>query len=645
MPSEKKKKILFQSDSALAKTGFGRNSKAILSYLYKTGKYDIVHYCGGVNYSNPDLARTPWKSVGCLPDDQKQIERLNRDPNLARMAAYGSELIDKVVKDEKPDVYIAVQDIWGVDFAVNKPWFDKINSIIWTTLDSLPILPSAIEKASKIKHYWIWSDFATQVLNEMGHKHVRTVHGAIDDTNFIRLSDEKRANLRKEMNIPADAFITGFVFRNQLRKSVPNLLEGYQMWKKKNNIKNSYLLLHTHFKEGWNIHKLADEYGVDKREILTTYICKKCANYEVKAHIGEEQECRSCGDKKGLITTGVSCGVTEEQLNEVYNLMDVYCHPFTSGGQEIPIQEAKLTELITLVTNYSCGEEMCMPEAASLTLDWSEYREHGTEFRKASTKPYSIAKQLGKVYNMKPKERKKLGKKAREWTVKNFSVTSVGKFIEEYLDSLPDHSYNFEEVKKQLKNPDAQIPNIEDDSKWILTMYHEILKMKQVNEEDDGYKYWMSAIAKGMSRQEIENYFRDVAKNDNKKITKDVSFEDQLDKDDKGKRLLYVMPESIGDVFMSTSLFRSIKELYPEFNLYVATKPENFDILQGNKEVHKVIPWMSEMENQLWLEGHGKHKGYFEIAFLPFVNTQRILTYLHNGKDKIAYSDLAYAPN
>jgi hypothetical protein len=323
--------------------------------------------------------------------------------------------------------------------------------------------------------------------------------------------------------------------------------------------------------------------------------------------------------------------------------MDVYCHPFTSGGQEIPIQEAKLTELITLVTNYSCGEEMCRPEAGSLTLDWSEYREHGTEFRKASTKPYSIAKQLHRVYKMKPKERKKLGKRAREWTSENFSVASVGKFIEDYIDSLPDHSYDFKEVRKELKNPDAQISDIKDDSKWILSMYHEILKMKQVNEEDEGYKYWMSAISKGMSRQEIENYFRDVAKNDNKKISKDVSFEDQLDKDDKDKRLLYVMPESIGDVFMSTSLFRSIKELYPELNLYVATKPENFEILQGNEHVHKVIPWKSEMENQLWLEGHGKHKGYFEIAFLPFINTQRVLTYLHNGKDKVAYRDLAYA--
>ena len=35
------KKLLFQTDSSLAKTGFGRNAKALLSYLYKTKKYDI----------------------------------------------------------------------------------------------------------------------------------------------------------------------------------------------------------------------------------------------------------------------------------------------------------------------------------------------------------------------------------------------------------------------------------------------------------------------------------------------------------------------------------------------------------------------------------------------------------------------------
>ena len=119
----KKKKILFQSDYALAKTGFGRNSKALLSYLYRTGKYDIVHYCCGVQYSSEQLKRTPWKSIGSLPDNKEELDHLNRDPQQARMASYGSYYLEKVIRDEKPDVYIAVQDIWGIDLAVEHEWF------------------------------------------------------------------------------------------------------------------------------------------------------------------------------------------------------------------------------------------------------------------------------------------------------------------------------------------------------------------------------------------------------------------------------------------------------------------------------------------------------------------------------------------
>ena len=97
------------------------------------------------------------------------------------------------------------------------------------------------------------------------------------------------------------------------------------------------------------------------------------------------------------------------------------------------------------------------------------------------------------------------------------------------------------------------------------------------------------------------------------------------------------MPESIGDIYMSTALFDNIKKQYPEYNLYVAVKPEYFDILKGNPSIHKVIQYISQMDQLLWLEGMGDHKGYFEIAFLPFIGTQRILDYIHNGKTKIQF--------
>ena len=632
----RKKKIVYQSDFSLAKTGFGRATKALLKYLYNTGKYEVVNYACGLQYSNPELKKTPWKSVGALPDNPQEIEQLNRDPNVARLASYGAHYLDRVIQEEKPDVYIAVQDIWGIDFAIEKKWFDKINSVLWTTLDSLPILPTAVEKAPKIKNYWIWSNFATKALHELGHNHVETMHGPIETESFFRLEDIKRKELRAKYNIPLDAFIIGFVFRNQLRKSVPNLLEGYALWKRSNpQIKNTFLLLHTHWSEGWNIHKLAKEYNIDLREILTTYICKNCGNYEIKPFHGQDVNCRFCGSEKSQTTTNVGIGVTEDQLNEVYNLMDVYCHPFTSGGQEIPIQEAKLTELITLVTNYSCGEEMCEDEAGSLDLEWTEYREHGTEFIKASTKPNSIAKQINKVYNMSPTKRREIGQKAREWTIQNYSVETIGKKIEAFIDSSPEVNYDFS-LKEEEKDQYAQVPNIENNSEWLTYLYHNILKMKHVDQNDDGHKYWMQEFSKGGKRQDIENYFRNVAAQENQK-NKKIEFEDLLDKDDKGKRVLYVMPESIGDIYMSTALFENIKKQYPEHNLYVSVKPEYFEILQGNPYIHKLLQYTPQMDQLLWLEGAGDHNGYFEIAFLPYGGTQRFLDYVHNGKTKIQF--------
>jgi len=556
------KKLLFQTDSSLAKTGFGRNAKALLSYLYKTKKYDIVQYCCGTDYSNPILKTTPWKSIGTLPDDVKERQRVSQDPGQARLASYGGYLIDKVIKEEKPDFYFGVQDIWGTEFAVGKPWFDKINSVIWTTLDSLPILPTAIANAPKIKNYWIWSSFATKALHEMGHKHVKTVHGCIESKHFFRLGDEERVALRKRNGIEEDAFIIGFVFRNQLRKSVPNLLEGYAKWKAENKPdKKTYLLLHTYWKEGWGIHKIATEYGISPEEILTTYVCKKCGGYQIKKYSGEDQNCSCCGNGKSQVTTNVGYGVRENQLNEIYNFMDVYCHPFTSGGQEIPIQEAKLTELITLVTNYSCGEESCEEGSESIILEWSEYREHQTEFKKASTYPHSIATGIDTVYRMTPSERSQKGKSSRQWALDNFSVEVIGKFFEDFIDNSEPSDYDFEKaessVGKERNFPNAIIPHIESDSEWVLTLYKEILGTdNHVN--DDGYKSWMKQLEHKIPRSQIVDYFRKVARSHNEKHFP-VKLEDLLDKDDKGKRIAYVMPESAVDVFLSTSLLKSIK--------------------------------------------------------------------------------------
>ena len=102
-------------------------------------------------------------------------------------------------------------------------------------------------------------------------------------------------------------------------------------------------------------------------------------------------------------------------------------------------------------------------------------------------------------------------------------------------------------------------------------------------------------------------------------------------------KILFVMPRSAGDVLCSTSLLRSIKELYPDCELHFATEKAYFDILKGNPYVDQVTEYQDYMRNIFHMEGIGERKGEYEIAYLPYLNSQSIMTYQHNNHTKIAY--------
>ncbi len=229
------------------------------------------------------------------------------------------------------------------------------------------------------------------------------------------------------------------------------------------------------------------------------------------------------------------------------------------------------------------------------------------------------------------------GRIARQWAIDYFSVEVIGKKFEEFIDNTECTNYKFEdkEDKSTIKknNPNAYIPRIENDSEWVLTLYRDILATEN-HVNDDGYKTWMESLSNKVPREQIEDYFRKVARDHNAKYfpEKKAAY---LKKYDEGKGRVYVMPESSVDVFISTSLLKSVKEKYPDYNLYFATKPEYFHILQGNPYIYKTIPYNEQFDSTLYLEGVGDNKGFFEIAFTPHITTQRVNNYIHNCKDLI----------
>ena len=128
-----------------------------------------------------------------------------------------------------------------------------------------------------------------------------------------------------------------------------------------------------------------------------------------------------------------------------------------------------------------------------------------------------------------------------------------------------------------------------------------------------------------------------IPKEEEKKEQQMLSIDDVLDDEGPSNRIAVVLPESAGDVLILNSLMENLKSLYPEKNIYVFTKPQFYQMIEDNPSVHKILAYQPNIENLLFLEGRSDHKGYFEMAFLPSIGTQKHLNYLHNGKDKTQF--------
>ena len=548
-------------------TGFGKNAKNLLLALHKDPQIEVVEAANGTTYGANLL--TPWKSYGTGLNDPNKIEAIKADPAKQRMNSYGGYTIDEIIEDCKPDVYLGIEDIWAFQAYETKPWWNKINKVLWTTLDSLPILDQALDMAPKCDKLLVWASFAEKEMKRLGFENVETLHGAVDYTHFKPLPNKNEIKKRYGLD---GHYIIGFVFKNQLRKSVPNLLEAFKIFKQQNPTISPKLLLHTDWGEkggnSWDIPRYLKEKEIAEDDVLSTYVCHGCDFYFMAPYQGEEKNCPMCKSEKTFKTKNSAKGVGEKELNEIYNCMDVYCHPFTSGGQELPVQEAKAAGLITLVTEYSCGTDSCYEHQGGIPLKWNEYREPSTQFIKASTCPHDMALKLQHVYRMSPEQKQEIIENGLNYVKTEFSIENTVRKLKDILFTL--------------KKPTPE-------------------KEKKENQ-------------------------------------KPSDFEDVLDKEPED-RILIVVPESAGDVFMTTSLLPSIKKTYPNKDIYFATKQEYTSILEGNPYIYKVLDYNASMENLPLMEGRLNHKGYFEICFLPHIGTQRHLDYLHQGNaDKIMFN-------
>jgi len=271
-------------------------------------------------------------------------------------------------------------------------------------------------------------------------------------------------------------------------------------------------------------------------------------------------------------------------------------------------------------------------------MKFTFYTEHGTQFLKSQPSAYELSKIFKKVYDLTPQKKRQMEIDSRKWAIENYAIEVNGKKIENFIDDLnilDDSSFEFTDISIKNYNPNAIIEDNLDNKIWVKSLYKLILDT-DTSDDDEGLRHWLQKLDEKAPKQQIENYFRSVATQEIQKANK-IELKDLFDEDKDLKRVLLIQPESIGDIFLVTSLFESIRSRYPrgKYKFYIATKPEYQNLIDGNPHIDKWIPYHQAMDSAILMEGGMGQKGVCDIVYHPYFPTQRLLSYMHNGEDKI----------
>lgn len=648
------KKVLYLSNYSKARTGFGRHAKSVLSELWKSG-YEVVEISCGKKYSDPELKSLPWKAYGTIPDNDQEIAPIQNNPQQIEAMFFGNWTIDRIIKNEKPDAIILVEDIWKIQWAFYKPWFNRIPTLIHTPVDSSPVLPLIKDNKAILKNLWVKADFAVNDLEGVGIRS-KSVPLLTDQSFFKPLSEAERNNLRKTFGLE-DSFVIGFVFRNQLRKLVISLMRDFKKFKNYFPDSKAKLLLHTNFDEGgmgWNIPVAAENLGIDKNDLLCTYICHSCKAVQILPFMGNSGiGCGRCGAKDSLKNPTIDVGVTDEELNAIYNMMDFYCHPATSGGFEGPMSESALAGIPSATCDYAFGETF-VRQGYSIPIKYTIVDELNSGFMKSQPIEGSICDAMEEVY-LHQDEYKEIGLKAREWALEKFDLQ---KGIQEYKDWIDDpnnenpNTFDYDTDFYDLKNVDFP-PNysIESNTEFVIDTYSGIFGIRLAENSEDIKKYCrelsyksreqvvgeMKAVAEGINQQQKPVTIKDFLINKSGEVLNDNSTKsDNLDSEkilisenvdvtEKGvsskkesKKIALICRGSVVECFNLLAVIPGVKKRYPEYDLYICAHPEHsviFDHLEGENSIANFVPYHPQMEDICSLEGRKGWEGMFDLAF------------------------------
>jgi glycosyltransferase involved in cell wall biosynthesis len=308
-------KMLYVGDFP-APTGFGIVSRNLISTFRKHYDMHII----GVNY---------------FGDYDPHIEGLKVYPASAGGGEiYGFDKFFKLLMQITPDVCFVLNDVWiAMDYnkhiAEYKKNFpdNKTVFVLYTPIDAENIKKDFVDRIDNFDHVVTYTEFGKRQLLLSGiEQPVHVVPHGVDLAKFKRL-DKK--SVKSAMKIGADSFVVLNVSRNQPRKRLDMFFYIFAEWVRRYDIPDTVRCYY---------HGALQDYGID--------IIQWCDYLGIKDRLAISRPDLTPDN-----------GLTDEQMNMVYNCADVFFTTTAAEGWGLPIAEAMAVGVPCIIPNHSALAE------------------------------------------------------------------------------------------------------------------------------------------------------------------------------------------------------------------------------------------------------------------------------------------------
>jgi glycosyltransferase involved in cell wall biosynthesis len=358
-----KKRILIANDASFLDTGYGVYGKEIISRIHNSDKYEVAELGCYAGIGDSRIKNIPWKFYpNAVKTDDPRFQQYSSN----NLNQFGLWRFNRCLVDFKPHIVFDVRDYWMYSYQDTSPYRSYFSWVIMPTTDSDPPKIEWLYTYQNAELVVPYTNFAKNVLQRScGNKinlFPKIANAGINPNEFYPI-ENKLAHKIKYLG--RDLNIVGVVMRNQKRKLIAELLLAFKMFleqlktSKQDDIYNkTYLYLHTSYPEenGWDIPSLLLEYGLlDK--VYFTYKCRFCNNVSVGKFHPSLKICSKCNNRSVSLAASNN-GITTSELNEIYNLFDIFIQYAICEGFGMPQVEAAACGLQIASVDYSAMSEI-----------------------------------------------------------------------------------------------------------------------------------------------------------------------------------------------------------------------------------------------------------------------------------------------